>query len=51
MESAVGQDFGNGVAVDRLPDGGMLQGKVGDEDVILARHGGEFFAVGASCPH
>jgi apoptosis-inducing factor 3 len=51
MESVVAEDFGNGVAVDRLPDGGMLQGKVGGEDVILARHGGEFFAVGASCTH
>ena len=51
MESDSEQDFGNGVAVDHLPDGGMLQGKVGGEDVIVARRGGEFFAVGASCPH
>ena len=51
MESNSEQDFGNGVAVDHLPDGGMLQGKVGGEDVIVARRGGEFFAVGASCPH
>ena len=51
MESDSEQDFGNGVAVDHLPDGGMLQGKVGGDDVILARRGGEFFAVGASCPH
>jgi len=51
MESNSEQDFGNGVAVDHLPDGGMLQGKVGGDDVIVARRGGEFFAVGASCPH
>src|SRR5262245_8011356 len=51
MASDVAQDLGNGVEVDRVPDGGMLQGKVGDEDVILVRRGGEFFAVGASCTH
>lgn len=44
-------DFSNGVPVDHLPDGGMIQGKVGDEEVILARRGGEFFAVGAHCTH
>lgn len=51
MESLSGPDFGNGVPVDRLPDGGMLQGRVGEEDVVLARRGSEFFAVGANCPH
>ena len=34
-----------------MPDGGLIQGKVGDEEVILARRGGEFFAVGAKCSH
>ena len=51
MEGQVGVDFGSGVAVERVPDGGMLQGKLGGEDVILARRGSEFFAVGAKCPH
>ncbi len=50
MDSAE-RDFANGVPVDRLPDGGMVQGKVGTEDVILARRGQEFFAVGAHCTH
>jgi NADPH-dependent 2,4-dienoyl-CoA reductase/sulfur reductase-like enzyme/nitrite reductase/ring-hydroxylating ferredoxin subunit len=45
------EDFDKGVAIDRLPDGGMLQGKVDGEDVILVRRGCEFFAVGASCTH
>lgn len=44
-------DFANGVPIARLPDGGMIEGKVGDEDVLLVRRGGEFFAVGASCTH
>jgi apoptosis-inducing factor 3 len=51
MESFVGPDFGKGVPIDGLPDGGMIQGKVGGTDVVLVRRGGEFFAVGASCPH
>ena len=29
----------------------MTLGQVNSEDVILARHGEEYFAVGASCPH
>ena len=35
MESLVGPDFGKGVPIDGLPDGGMIQGKVGDTDVVL----------------
>jgi len=51
MATIAGPDFSDGIEADRLPDGAMLQGKVGDEDVILARRGDEFFAVGASCTH
>src|SRR5208282_4464082 len=51
MEDFTGPDFGNGFPVDRLPDGGMIQGKINGEDMILARTGGEFFAVGAGCTH
>jgi NADPH-dependent 2,4-dienoyl-CoA reductase/sulfur reductase-like enzyme/nitrite reductase/ring-hydroxylating ferredoxin subunit len=29
----------------------MLQGKLGSEEIILARRGAEFFAVGANCTH
>jgi len=51
MESPDRPDFGNGVPINRLPDGGMLQGKVGGDNVILARRGDDFFAVGAKCTH
>jgi NADPH-dependent 2,4-dienoyl-CoA reductase/sulfur reductase-like enzyme/nitrite reductase/ring-hydroxylating ferredoxin subunit len=51
MEGFTGPDFGSGLPVDRLPDGGMIQGKISGEDVILARTGDEFFAVGAGCTH
>ena len=51
MENTNLPDLTQGFPVDGLQDGGMIQGKVGDEDVILARHAGEFFAVGANCTH
>jgi NADPH-dependent 2,4-dienoyl-CoA reductase/sulfur reductase-like enzyme/nitrite reductase/ring-hydroxylating ferredoxin subunit len=44
-------DFGIGIPVGRLADGGMLAGHVGDERVLLARRGEEIFAVGSVCTH
>jgi NADPH-dependent 2,4-dienoyl-CoA reductase/sulfur reductase-like enzyme/nitrite reductase/ring-hydroxylating ferredoxin subunit len=46
-----GPDLAQGVAPSEVPDGGMLGGHVGDEAVLLARRGGEFFAIGATCSH
>ena len=46
-----GPDFGQGIAVNRLQDGGMLVGRVGEDDVLLARVGSEFFAIGPHCTH
>jgi apoptosis-inducing factor 3 len=51
MGSTNSPDFTKGFPADGLQNGGMIQGKVGDEDVILARQADEFFAVGASCTH
>jgi NADPH-dependent 2,4-dienoyl-CoA reductase/sulfur reductase-like enzyme/nitrite reductase/ring-hydroxylating ferredoxin subunit len=51
MESASTPDLTNGFQVDHLKNGEMIQGRVGDEDVILARQADEFFAVGAGCTH
>jgi len=51
MASADALDLARGVPIDQLPDGGLIQGKAGDEDVVLARRGEEFFAVGAFCTH
>jgi NADPH-dependent 2,4-dienoyl-CoA reductase/sulfur reductase-like enzyme/nitrite reductase/ring-hydroxylating ferredoxin subunit len=51
MESGNALDFAGGVPIAHLPDGGLIQGKVGGEDVVLARRGEEFFAVGAFCTH
>ena len=51
IESADSADFGHGVAADSLVDGGIVQGKVAGEDVILVRRRNDFFALGASCTH
>jgi NADPH-dependent 2,4-dienoyl-CoA reductase/sulfur reductase-like enzyme/nitrite reductase/ring-hydroxylating ferredoxin subunit len=46
-----GPDLTQGVPVGDVPDGGMIAGHVGDEAVLLARRGGEFFAIGSTCSH
>jgi NADPH-dependent 2,4-dienoyl-CoA reductase/sulfur reductase-like enzyme/nitrite reductase/ring-hydroxylating ferredoxin subunit len=51
QESMNSADFTEGVSVAAVPDGGMILGKLGEEEIILARRGSEFFAVGASCTH
>ena len=48
---AKGPDLTQGIALNDIPDGGMLGGHVGDEAVLLARRGDEFFAIGATCSH
>ncbi len=44
-------DFKSGFPVQNIPDGGMVAGEFNGEDVILARRGADFFAVGAFCTH
>jgi 3-phenylpropionate/trans-cinnamate dioxygenase ferredoxin reductase subunit len=44
-------DLTQGVSFSALGDGGMLQGRVGDDEVVLARVGDALFAVGAHCTH
>src|SRR5262245_60063479 len=46
-----GPDLTQGVAESALHDGAMLVGHVGDDAVLLARRGKEFFAIGAACTH
>ena len=46
-----GPDLSQGVASDTLADGAMLAGHVGEDAVLLARRGEEFFAIGATCTH
>lgn len=51
MASDAEIDLAAGVAVERVSDGGLVQGTVGEEKVVLLRRGAEFFAVGATCTH
>lgn len=51
MENVNIPDLSQGFPANALQDRGMVQGKVGEEDVIVARHAEEFFAVGANCTH
>ena len=44
-------DLTKGVPAADIPEGGMLVGQVGDDEVLVARVGGELFAVGAHCTH
>jgi len=44
-------DLRTGFSVHEIPDGGMVVGRAGTEDLILVRRGAELFAVGAHCTH
>jgi apoptosis-inducing factor 3 len=44
-------DLASGVSIRALADGEMLLGRVGEDEVLLARAGDSIFAVGAHCTH
>jgi NADPH-dependent 2,4-dienoyl-CoA reductase/sulfur reductase-like enzyme/nitrite reductase/ring-hydroxylating ferredoxin subunit len=44
-------DLTKGVAAREIPEGGRLLGRVGADDVVLARSGDRFYAIGAHCTH
>lgn len=46
-----GPDLSLGIAQEMVAEGAMLVGHVGDDDVVLARVGDDFFAVSAYCTH
>lgn len=46
-----GPDLARGVSASEVSEGDKLVGHVGDEEVLVARVGGELFAVGAHCTH
>src|SRR5262249_17978870 len=51
QSTPVGPDLAAGILEDDLRDGGMLAGHVGDQTVLLARQGAEFFAIDGTCTH
>jgi nitrite reductase/ring-hydroxylating ferredoxin subunit len=46
-----GPDFSVGIGLDGLPEDGMRLGRVGGEPALLVRHGGDCYAIGATCTH
>src|SRR5581483_7027125 len=44
-------DLAKGVASGDVPEGGKLVGRVGEDEVLVARVGGALFAIGAHCTH
>ncbi|HEY4734058.1 MAG TPA: Rieske 2Fe-2S domain-containing protein, partial [Gemmatimonadaceae bacterium] len=44
-------DLTAGVPVESIADGQIVAGRVGDQDVLLVRAGGQFYAVRAQCTH
>ena len=46
-----GPDLTLGIALEDVPDGGMLAGHVGEDPVLLTRRGDQVFAIGARCTH
>lgn len=51
QEAPKGPDLAEGVAAAAVPERGKLVGHFGAEEVLVARVGGELFAVGARCTH
>lgn len=49
--SATGPDFAEGISLSKVPLGGTIAGRVGDEAVLISNFDGELFAVGGSCTH
>src|SRR5678816_1680327 len=50
-DPAQGPDFSRGIPLSQLPEGVMMPGHVEGEAVLLARQGGNLFAIGAFCTH
>jgi NADPH-dependent 2,4-dienoyl-CoA reductase/sulfur reductase-like enzyme/nitrite reductase/ring-hydroxylating ferredoxin subunit len=50
-EATSGPNLEIGIRMADLRDGTMLLGRVGDQDVLVARRGAEVFAVDALCSH
>jgi NADPH-dependent 2,4-dienoyl-CoA reductase/sulfur reductase-like enzyme/nitrite reductase/ring-hydroxylating ferredoxin subunit len=46
-----GPDFEKGCQIDSVPDAGMRLGHAFGEAILVARHGPELFAIGATCTH
>src|SRR3569833_3014378 len=48
---AKGPDLSKGIAAGDLAEGKTLAGHLGDDEIVLVRHGGKVSAVSAHCTH
>lgn len=44
-------DLTKGIPAGDVADGGMLLGRVGEDEVLLVRRGDQWFAIGSQCSH
>jgi apoptosis-inducing factor 3 len=51
VEGTDAVDLQDGIAIEDLADGALVQGRVSGEEVLLVRRGDKYFAVGALCTH
>jgi len=51
MDLSTLPDLRAGLEIRDIPDGGIVSGRIDDEEAILVRRGDEYFAVGAQCTH
>src|SRR6185295_12998008 len=50
-QGPTGPDLSKGVPVNSVPEGSMMAGHIGDDEVLLARQSGRLFALSAHCTH
>ena len=50
-QKPAGPDLAAGISTADLPEGAMLAGHVGDDEVLLVRQNGKLFALAAHCTH
>lgn len=51
QQEPTGPDLAEGIALEELRAGAIVQGHVGGEGVVIARAGGELYAIDAACTH
>lgn len=50
-ETDEGRDLTEGIPLGDLPEGAPVLGRLGEESILLVRHGDEVHAIGATCTH
>src|SRR5687767_11715817 len=51
MSDPKGFDFRSGVPLQQIPEGAIVAGHVGDDEILVVRRGDQLFAVGSRCTH